>query len=212
MRFQLCRAASHLVPFVRSMNLGRGGQAEPAGDAQHWGTIPAMGQPFEGTLVMSCAAMGAATSSLPPPRSLTRGNVLARHNSAEKFMAHQRAMGQGCSLRECLQGFLPAESGFDVAHAALPCRTLPPAPSLSFVRLRHSSPQPTVLFLPSGFCGSTTLAGSSKCAQSGGQHCQLPPCMLPCRAAAQGGFVLLPNPPQPVSALGGQDPSGEERG
>lgn len=43
-RFQLCRAASRSVPFVRSMNLGRGGRAEPAGDAQHWGTAQGLGK------------------------------------------------------------------------------------------------------------------------------------------------------------------------
>lgn len=83
-------------------------------------------------------------------------------------MAHWGAADQGCSLRERLQGFLPAESGFDAAHAALPRQSLPPAPSLAFARegaggrLRRSSPQPTLPFLPSGSCGNIALAGSSK--------------------------------------------------
>lgn len=134
-------------------------------------------------------------------------------------MAHQGAMGQGCSLRERLQGFLPAESGFDAAHAALPRRSLPPAPSFMEARegaggrLWHSSPQPTLLFLPSGSCGNTVLAGNGKACPV--QRAVLPPPTV--HAALQscctGGLCPLPNPsPQPVSALGGQDPSGEERG
>lgn len=178
------------------------------------------GHPLEGTLVMSDAAAGAATSSLSPcPHSLTRGNFLARHNSSEKFMAHQGAVGQGCSLRERLQGFLLAESGFDAAHAALPCRSLPPAPSLAKARegargrLRQSSPQPTLPFLPCGSCGNAVLAGS-------GKACPVWWAALPALAVrtalhscCPGEPCPSPKPsPQPLSALGRKDPSGEEHG
>lgn len=118
-------------------------------------------------------------------------------------MAHQGAVDQGCSLRERLQGFLPVETGFDVAHAALPRWSLPLAPSRAVPPSRGKGPEGgSGAAAPSSPCPSSPSSPAemphwqavAKCAPTGGQCCQILPCMLPCRAGAQGGHALLPSP------------------